>query len=252
MSWHYYDDYQSRDEAKARVEREIAKRRKKGEPFAALEVASSRGNPARTFWGRAWCENLERYSDYESRLPRGRSYLRQGNVYDLTITPGEIFAYVTGSEIYEVSIAIDALDPKKWKALRASTAGQIGNLVALLGGTLGPGVLATITDARDGLFPNPKEIHLSCSCPDWADMCKHVAAVLYGVGVCLDQAPELFFTLRKIDHTELISAATRSAAKATTLRKSARTGTGVLSPDELSSLFGIEITDPESAFAAAD
>ncbi len=252
MSWHYDDDYQDRAAAKANILREIAKRRKKGEPFKQLEVASPRGNPAKTFWGRAWCENLERYSDYESRLPRGRSYLRQGNVYDLTLDPGEIFAYVTGSEIYEVLVRIDALDRGKWKALRARTAGQIGNLVDLLGGTLGPGVLAAITDAKDGLFPNPKEIHLSCSCPDWAGMCKHVAAVLYGVGVQLDQQPKLFFTLRNIDHGELIAAATMGAAKATTLAKSARAGTDILVPGELSNLFGIEISDPESAFSTAE
>ena len=252
MSWQYYDDYLDRAAAKANVLREIAKRRKKGEPFRQLDVGSPRGNPARTFWGRAWCENLERYSDYESRLPRGRSYLRQGNVYDLAIEPGEVFAYVTGSEIYEVIVTIDPLDPGKWKALKRATAGQIGNLVALLGGSLGPGVLAAITDAKSGLFPNPKEIRLSCTCPDWADMCKHVAAVLYGVGVQLDQSPELFFTLRGIDHSELIAAATVGAAKAATLAKSARAGTGVLAPSELSALFGIEITDPESAFGGAD
>jgi uncharacterized Zn finger protein len=252
MSWSYDNDDQDRGAAKARIALEIAKRRKRGEAFEQLAVASPRGNPARTFWGRAWCENLERYSDYESRLPRGRSYLRQGNVYDLLIDPGEIFAYVTGSEIYEVSITIDPLDSGKWRALRTRTTGQIGNLVDLLGGSLGPGVLEAMTDAKGGLFPHPKEIHLSCTCPDWADMCKHVAAVLYGVGVQLDHSPALFFTLRNVDQNELIAAATQSAAKATRLAKSSRAGTGILAPEDLSALFGIEITDPESAFAIAD
>jgi len=248
MPWNDDDDSQERGAVKARLLQEIEKRRNKGEPFRQLEVASPRGCPARTFWGRAWCENLERYCEESTRLPRGRSYLRQGNVYDLTIAPGEIFAYVTGLEIYEVLIRIDALESGKWRALRNRTAGQIGNLVDLLRGTLGPGVLAALTDPTDGLFPDPREIHLRCTCLDDTAMCKHLCAVLYGVGVALDANPELFFTLRNIDQAELLTAAAAGAAMATTLSPSNSPGIGILAPDDLSALFGIEITDPESAF----
>ena len=242
MSWNYYSDSEPTD-----IPREIEKRRKRGEPFEQVTCSVARGIPASTFWGIAWSRNLERYSDYESRIPSGRLYLRKGNVYDLTITTGEIFAYVTGSEIYEVLIKIDQLSPKRWADIKNETAGQIGNLVDLLGGTLGPGAMACITDPKKGLFPEPSEIHLSCTCPDWADMCKHVAATLYAVGVKLDHDPSLFFTLRDVSQEELISAAAENASKATDLLLPDPSA-GILRASELSELFGIEITEPESAF----
>jgi uncharacterized Zn finger protein len=242
MSWDSYSDSDPAD-----IQREIEKRRQRGEPFEQITCTVPRGIPASTFWGIAWGQNLERYSDYESRIPRGRLYLRKGNVYDLTITTGEIFAYVTGSEIYEVLIKIDQLSAKRWAGVKKETAGQIGNLVDLLGGTLGPGAIACITDQKMGLFPEPSEIHLSCTCPDWADMCKHVAATLYAVGVKLDQDPGLFFTLRDVSQEELIFAAAESASKATDLL-SFDPSAGILHASELSELFGIEITEPEAAF----
>lgn len=242
MSW----EFQSAPDPE-RIEREIEKRRENGEPFLPLVCEVPRGIPASTFWGIAWGQNLERYSDYEMRLPGGRSYLRKGSVYDLTITEGEIFAYVTGSEIYEVLIKIDSLDPERWETVKNNTAGEIGNLVDLLSGSLGEGVIASVTDVESGLFPEPVEIRLSCTCPDWADMCKHVAAVLYGTGVRLDAEPGLFFTLRGVSQEELISAATNKAAGFTDLT-SADVSTGVLQASELSALFGIEISEPEAAF----
>lgn len=248
MSWHFYGDFENPAEKRARVLLEILERRKKGEPFEQLSAGGSkRGVPATTFWGRAWCENLESYSDYESRLPRGRAYLRKGNVYDLEITPGKISARVTGSEIYDVEVRIDPLSKGDWKSLRTSLAGQVTNLVALLSGHLGEGVMAAVTDRKSGLFPSPKKIHLQCSCPDWAEMCKHVAAVLYGIGVKLDREPQMLFELREVDHTELIEQAAESAANVSKLT-APDASTEVLEAGELSELFGIEITDPEAAF----
>lgn len=233
-------------EAAERIAEEIERRRERGEPFQQLHVASKRGDLCGEFWGKTWCENLEAYSDYEGRLPRGKSYLRAGNVYDLTIDPGEIFAYVTGAEIYEVLIKIDAVEAEHLDQLKADCAGKIGSVLDLLSGKLGPAVLAALTDLDAGLIPKPDEIHFSCSCPDWAGMCKHVAATLYAVGVQLDSRPELLFTLREADQHELAEAAAVGAGAIA--ESDAETETGDLTPDGLSALFGIEISEPEAAF----
>src|SRR5262249_45711797 len=136
------------------------------------------------------------------------TYARNGSIVDLQIEPGRIAAVVSGSEIYEIAIEISALRPKQWKTLVDQCAGEISSVVALLQGKLSPAVLELLARPREGMFPEPREIELSCSCPDWASMCKHVAAVLYGVGARLDQEPELLFTLRKVEQGELVNAAT--------------------------------------------
>ncbi len=241
MPWYEYDD-ESPAERRARVSSEIARRRKKGEPFVAIRTEVARGVPAKTFWGKAWCENIESYSDYEYRLPRGRSYLRQGNVFDLEIDGGSIFAYVAGSAIYDVEISIATLAKARWRALKGSVAGEVGNLVDLLSGRLGDGVMAAVTDRQSGLFPSPEQITLNCSCPDWADCCKHVAAVMYAVGVKLDSEPELLFKLREVDHTELVDAAGEGPDLST-----GGAGAGVLAAGELAELFGIDLAEPEAA-----
>lgn len=243
MSWNYYDDYESAGDRVMRMEKAIAKRRKAGEPFEAVVCEVARGVPAKTFWGKAWCENLEAYSDYEYRLPRGRSYLRQGNVYDLEINEGGIFAYVAGSEIYEVNISIITLANQRWKDLKASLTGEVRNLVDLLSGQLGDGVMAAVTAPDTGLFPSPKQITLNCDCPDWADCCKHIAAVMYAVGVKLDTKPELLFKLRKVDHNEIIDAAGEGVDLS-----SDDASAQILAADELAELFGIDLAEPESAF----
>ena len=231
MSWNYYGDFESAAEKRARSLLAIAKRRKAGEPFEPVVCEVPRGIPAKTFWGKAWCENLESYSDYEYRLPRGRSYLRKGNVYDLEISEGSIFAYVAGSEIYEVDISIVTLAKERWSALKENVSGEVRNLVALLSGQLGDGVMAAVTDPDTGLFPSPKQITLNCNCPDWADCCKHIAAVMYAVGVQLDTQPELLFKLRKVDHTELLAAAGGNVDLA-----SDDASASILAADELSEL----------------
>ena len=136
---------------------------------------------ASSFWGEAWCDHLESFSDFENRLPRGRSYVRNGSVCHLAIDKGQIEAKVSGSELYTVKIAIKTLPDKRWKELKRRCTGQIGSLIELLQGNLSDQVMEVVTDRSNGLFPLPGEISLQCSCPDWATMCKHVAAVLYGV-----------------------------------------------------------------------
>jgi uncharacterized Zn finger protein len=195
---------------------------------------------ANTFWGKAWCDNLESYSDFASRMPRGRTYVRNGSVVDLQVTAGRVSAIVSGSEVYEIAVEIEPLERKLWRALRRECAGQIGSMVALLQGKFSQDVMQILARPKTGLFPSPNQIRLSCSCPDWASMCKHVAATLYGVGARLDSEPEIFFALRQVDHTELIS----EAASARTLggQKSARRSKAVATED-LSALFGIELDE---------
>jgi uncharacterized Zn finger protein len=200
---------------------------------------------ATTFWGKAWCDHLEKHKDYEHRLPRGRSYLRQGNVYNLAIEPGAVTATVAGSELYEVRVTIKPLAAATWKRLKADCAGQVTSLLDLLGGRLGEGVLRTIADPEHGLFPEPRDIRLVCSCPDAANMCKHVAAVLYGVGVQLDTKPELFFTLRSIDPAELLTTTAQEALAG------AHGFDTALAGEDLSALFGIALSDETPPLAAA-
>ncbi|MDA0660769.1 MAG: SWIM zinc finger family protein [Planctomycetota bacterium] len=158
-----------------------------------------------TFWGKAWCDNLGEYSDYSNRLPRGRTYVRNGSVMDLQIEHGKITALVSGSRLYKIVITIQQLARNPWKALRADCAASVTSLLDLMRGRLSQEVIRRLTDLERGLFPKPKEITFNCSCPDGAWMCKHIAATLYGVGNRLDTSPELFFKLRGVDEAELVS-----------------------------------------------
>jgi uncharacterized Zn finger protein len=193
---------------------------------------------AASFWGKAWCDNLERYGDYENRLPRGRTYVRNGSVIDLRIGAGTIDALVSGSEVYTVAVKIAPLPPRSWRALIAECSGRIGSLLDLLQGRFSTAVMELLARAEGGLFPVPKQIEFSCSCPDWAAMCKHVAAVLYGVGARFDAQPELFFTLRQVDSKDLISAAAGAEGLAVT---APRGSAPELADADLSGIFGIEL-----------
>ena len=212
----------------------------------ALEKNGQKMNPvriegrsiARSFWGKAWCENLESYSDYANRLPRGRTYVRNGSVVDFVIAPGEISALVSGSDLYRVTIKIQPVQKAEWKALKTDCAGRVGSLMDLLQGKLSAQVMEIITRRETGLFPRPGEIGLSCSCPDWAGMCKHVAATLYAVGARLDQNPELLFVLRGADHLELVTEATESVTIGVS---SSLDGSATLTGENLAEIFGIEI-----------
>ena len=209
---------------------------KSGRALAPVTLATKK--IAATFWGKAWCDNLEAYSDYANRLPRGRSYVRNGSVIDLQITNGKVEALVQGSNLYKIAIGFKPLAPKRWADFKARSAGKVTNLLDLLQGRLSKEILADLTAKGAGLFPAPKEIELGCSCPDWADMCKHVAAVLYGVGARLDEKPELFFTLRGVKMEELLSAATATAT--TPIAGASAPGQGI-EEAALSEIFGVEI-----------
>ncbi len=238
MSWNYYGfrPYVSVAQRRLNAQRELARLAKK-KGFVARPIEIEGRTIARSFWGAAWCDNLESYMDYANRLPRGRTYVRNGSVVHLDIQPGEITAMVSGSELYNVNIRISPAASAKWKALCRSCAGGIGSLVELLQGRFSDHVMRIITERETGLFPSPKEIKMSCSCPDWASMCKHIAAVLYGVGARLDESPELLFLLRSVNHEELI----QQAAAATDLAAKATTGEPGLSESEIGAVFGIEL-----------
>lgn len=222
-------------ERRRQAARKVAALRKKGR---VVDPVSIEGRTiARTFWGKAWCDHLESYSDYANRLPRGRRYARNGSVIDLQITPGHVAALVSGSSIYEVAIEIKPATKKRWRALSAQCAGKIDSVVELLQGTFSKGVMAILARRDTGLFPSPREIALECSCPDWATLCKHVAAALYGVGARLDHAPEMLFVLRDVDHSDLVAQAGSAA-----LGEMSAPSTGqVLAADGLSDIFGIEL-----------
>jgi uncharacterized Zn finger protein len=243
MGWYYdFRPYVSVAERRRQALREMEKRRKQGLPVEPIVIEGR--TIARTFWGKAWCDNLESYSDYANRLPRGRTYVRNGSVVHLEIEPGKIKALVSGSELYRVEITISPLPAARWKAIKKQCSGQIGSLVELLQGRLSKGVMDVVTRHDDGLFPKPSEITLSCSCPDWAGMCKHVAAVMYGVGARLDTKPELLFLLRRVDHLELIAGAVDSTP--TAARGKAR-GKKTIAAADLADVFGIEMAEDEAS-----
>jgi DNA-3-methyladenine glycosylase I len=245
MSWGYYRPYVSVAKRKTQAARKAATLKKKGQILKPVIIEGR--TIAKTFWGKAWCDNLESYSDYENRLPRGRTYVRNGSVIDLQVNNGEISALVSGSSIYKINISISSIISNKWKNLVSECSGKIESLIELLQGKFSKGVMEIITHPEKGLFPHPKEIKLSCSCPDWADMCKHVAAVLYGIGARLDERPEELFLLRQADHFELLA-----KASITTLKIQSDHDAPSIADSDLSALFGIEIEQTPKKIAASN
>lgn len=203
---------------------------------------------ARTFWGKAWCDNLESYSDFANRLPRGRTYIRNGSVIDLQISQGRVTSLVAGSELYKIAIQIKPLPKAQWEAIRKECAGGIDSLLELLQGKLSAAVMQVVTRHGAGLFPSPEEIDLDCSCPDWAEMCKHVAATLYGVGARLDEKPDLLFLLRGVDPAELVSEVSAHEAVRQT---GAADAAAAFSDTDLSEVFGIEVGSVQPSAAPA-
>jgi uncharacterized Zn finger protein len=237
MSYYEWHAYVPVAEKRRQAERKLAKLKKQGRSVAPVRIEGR--TIAKSFWGKSWCVNLERYSDYESRLPRGRAYVRNGSVIDLQIAKGEISAMVAGSELYQIKIAIAPVTRARWKSICRDCAGTVDSLVELLQGRLAKGVMDRVCREGDGLFPSPTEIKLSCSCPDWADMCKHVAAVLYGVGARLDEKPQLLFVLRNVDENEMLA----SAGQAAPLKTAAAGTAKLLDESDVAALFGLEMAE---------
>ena len=228
-------------ERRRKAEREMEKLLKKG--YSAAPIRIEGRTIVTSFWGKAWCDNLESYRDYESRLPRGRTYVRNGSVVDLQIAPREVTAMVSGSSIYQVAISIGTVQKVQWQSICADCGNGIDSLVELLQGRLSKGVMERICRQDIGLFPRPSEIRFTCSCPDYASMCKHVAAVLYGVGARLDREPELLFRLRAVDENELVAQIGTVLPMANTSPAAGR----VLDVNDVSALFGLDIVGVDAA-----
>jgi len=225
----------------AKAKRQMERLNKNGEKLDPVVIEGRA--IARTFWGKAWCGHLEAHCDFWNRLGRGRSYVRSGSVCDLVIGPGHVAARVVGNDLYRVEIDIKKLQPARWTAIRKSSTGGIASVVELLRGRLSAAVMGIMTHPTKGLFPRPHEIEMRCSCPDYATMCKHVAATLYGVGARLDSRPELLFVLRGVDQMQLIDEAVRSGG----LTDAAAAGPAGIEECELAEVFGVEIETPASA-----
>ena len=234
--------YVSVAEKREKAEKKLEKLRKKNPDINPVAIDGR--DIAKTWWGKEWNKNLERYADYANRIERGRSYVRHGAVLDLAMEKGEIRSLVQGgpSKAYSVIIKIKGLPKKRWETIKAECKGKMDSLQTLLAGEFPKALAETFTKKGVGLFPAPDEINFSCSCPDWADMCKHVAATLYGAGARLDEKPGLFFTLRNIDMNDLISEALKDKTKEL-LKKSAEKTDRALEESDLSSLFGIDMED---------
>jgi uncharacterized Zn finger protein len=161
---------------------------------------------ARTWWGKAWNKNLESYPEYASRSGRGRSSVGSGAILDLQVSAGEITALVQGSRAkpYQVLIRIQKLNKNTWNMVTSACEGKLGSIEELLVGKFPKAIEEAFMQPKTGLFPSPREIEFECTCPDWASMCKHIAATLYGIGARLDEDPTLFFTLRGVDMADLI------------------------------------------------
>jgi uncharacterized Zn finger protein len=239
-----YDDgwaaYVPVAERRRRAARAMAKLAKRGHPVAPVRIEGRAITT--TFWGNAWCGNLESYRDLENRLKRGRTYVRNGTVVDLQIAPREVKATVAGSSLYTVTVNIGEVPKKQWASICADCAGGIDSLVELLQGRFSKGVMERICRQGVGLFPKPSEIRFACSCPDYASMCKHVAAVLYGIGARLDGAPELLFCLRAVNENDLVA----RIDEALPLTKQSPATGKVLETDDVAALFGLDMAAVES------
>jgi len=243
MRYWGYPEYVTVAEKKARAARKLKELSKKNPHMKPVVIKGSA--IARTWWGKAWNRNLEQYADYSNRIGRGRNYIRHGAVLDLQIESGEVNALVQGSrpKPYSVSIKIQTLKKDIWLKIKTSCEDTLESFQELLAGAF-PKTLGEIFTSRDtGMFPAPREIKFSCSCPDWASMCKHVAAVLYGVGARLDEDPKLFFRLRDADITRLIKQ-TVAGRTEKLLEKASRKTARIMEDTDLSAVFGIDIDEP--------
>ena len=243
MGYWSYPRYVSVAEKRAKALKKLKQLKKKNPHINPIAIEGTA--IARTWWGKAWNKNLESYADYSNRIGRGRSYVRHGAVLDLQIHSGKVDSLVqgSGSKPYSVSVRIKAMSKKTWAGIKTASEGKLDSLQELLAGKFPKALREVFTIQGKGLFPSPKEIDFDCSCPDWATMCKHVAATLYGIGARLDQDPELFFNLRQVKMKDLVSEAVEG--KTRELLKKARKKTArVIAESDLGDVFGIDMESP--------
>jgi uncharacterized Zn finger protein len=242
MSYWGYPRYVPVGKKRAKAAKKLKQLKKKNPAIKPIIIEG--GTIARTWWGKSWNHNLERYADYSNRIGRGRSYVRHGAVLDLQISPRRVESLVQGtrSKPYTVIINIKGIKKKIWQNMKTACAGKLDSLPELLAGKF-PKTLGEIFTIRgQGLFPSPEEIEFNCSCPDWAYMCKHVAATLYGIGARLDDSPSLFFKLRKVNIDDLIQQAITDQSYKL-LKKAEKTSGRMIAESDLSGMFGIDMEE---------
>jgi len=242
MAYWEYPRYVSVGEKRAKAARKLKQLRKKN---PAIQPVILEGRAiARTWWGKSWNLNLEGYADYSNRIGRGRSYVRHGAVLDLQVSAGQVESLVQGTRAkpYSVVIKIKRIKKNIWQNMKTACAGKLDSLPELLAGKFPQALGKIFTAAGHGLFPSPKEIEFDCSCPDWAHMCKHVAATLYGIGARLDNDPNLFFKLRKVKIDDLIQEAVKDQSYKL-LKKAEKTGTRMIAESDLSGMFDIDMEE---------
>ena len=240
--WGYYSPYVTVAKKKAKAAKKLKQLKKKNPDIKPIVLEGSK--IAKTWWGKSWNLNLERYADYSNRIGRGRSYVRHGAVLDLQINSGKVESLVQGtrSKPYSVIIKIKAVNKNTWKHIKAACEGKLDSLQELLAGKFPKALGEIFTIQGKGLFPSPKEIEFSCSCPDWAYMCKHVAATLYGIGARLDEEPDLFFKLRKVKMKDLVSQAVEDKTRKL-LKKAKKKTARVIDESDLADVFGIDMEE---------
>jgi uncharacterized Zn finger protein len=244
MGWPPYVPMADRRESAARHLAELARQGRVTQPVVPR---GRRRHLARTFWGRAWCDNLHAYAVLANRLERGRRYLRGGLVIDLRIAPGRVEALVSGSDVYDIRLDIKRIPRERWRAVVKACSGKIDSVVELLAGRFDESVMQQVCRQGAGLFPAPAEMTFQCTCPDGTHrgwLCKHVAATLYGVGIRLDEEPELLFRLRQVDHGELIA---RATADLVGPAPASGAGRRAIAGERLSAVFGIDLETPRAA-----
>ena len=240
----YWDDdtiysQPSAEELRAKANESVRRAGKKGQSYEPVTCRSRRGEICESWWGQAWCENLEKYADYASRLDRGKGYVRSGAVIDLQISSGRVEAKVQGRRKtpYKVEIRIGRLKEEDCQRIIDRCTSRIESLETLANGDF-PEELMDIFTERGGLFPSPNEISFSCSCPDWAMMCKHVAAVMYGIGLRFDNNPFYFFTLRGIDPDRFIGVALQNSVEKM-LANADKGSDRIIDEGSITELFGV-------------
>ena len=238
MSYYGYFEYVPVSQKKEKAKKSLEKLKKKNPDISPVIIKGR--SIANKWWGKAWNKNLERYADFSNRIGRGRSYVRNGAVLDLKIKEGRAEALVQGSmaKPYNVIISIDKLDETKWHKITEICNHRIDTMETLLAGKFPKEFDEVFSASKDGMFPSPKEIHFKCSCPDSAMMCKHIAAVLYGIGARLDEEPILFFKLRGIDFQELLKKSMEQKMQSM-LKNADNKSKRIIDDADISDLFGL-------------
>lgn len=233
-------DFKQPTEAEIRRKASATKKvgKKKGKELAPVVISGK--TIAKNWWGAAWCDNLERYADYENRIDRGKRYVRSGAIVDLQIESGKVLARVQGTRKipYKVEIRISPLSEEKCQSIIERCTTKLENVEQLIEGNFPPEMKA-LFEGEDGLFPTPREISFNCSCPDWALMCKHVAAALYGVGARFDEQPLMFFELRGIDFNRFIDVTLANKVEMMLKNAEQPKSNRIMREDRLTELFGV-------------